>query len=117
MIKITKGEKKVFQIDLRQSNGRPFDLTPYDRFKVEFPLGSGAGLLINQTANGNGSVVSVLGNSILGILQVTVGPNDTKLLTPGERLYIDLEIDNGSTPAPKRERFIDALNVIDSNIP
>ena len=115
MINIDKGEKKVFEIDLRLKNGRPFNLTGYDKLKVGFLKdGETEKLQISQTVNANGSVVAILGNEILGILEITVGAADSALLTPKERLAIDIEIDKAATPGPLRERFLDALNIVDS---
>lgn len=114
MINIDKGEKKVFTIDFRLSNGRPFDLTGYDKFRASIPKGSGEKLEVTQTVNANGSKVEILGNPILGILQVTIGKVDSNALEVGERLALDVEIDKTATPGPTRERFLDALNVIDN---
>lgn len=116
MITIDRGEKKVFEIDLRLKNGRPFDLTGYDVLKAAIPKGEGAKLEINQTVNPNGSSVAILGNPLLGILQVTLGKLDTSALAPGERLHLDIEIDKAATPGPVRERFLDAINVVDSDV-
>ena len=116
-IRINKGEKKQFEIHLRKENGDPFDLTGYDKFRVALPKGSGQALTVTQVANGNGSVVAVLGSATLGVLQVTVGRLDTAALVAGDRLSIDLEIDVTATPAPRRERFVDSLAVIDNLIP
>jgi len=114
MIKIDKGEKKIFYVDLRLANGRPFDLTGYDKLRASIPKGSDDKLEITQTVNGNGSLVEVSGNVILGVLKITVGKNDSKNLVEGERLYLDIEIDKTATPGPIRERFVDALNVVDN---
>jgi len=114
MITIDRGEKKIFEIDFRLKTGRPFDLTGFDRFKVCLPIGSGSKVELTDVANANGSIVEILGNAILGILKVTVGPDDTLKLVADQRLYIDVEIDKSATPGPIRERFLDALNVTES---
>jgi hypothetical protein len=114
MITITKGEKAVFTIKLRDKDGDPFPLTAFDRFKVAMPIGSGAGVEITQTANSSGSVVAVDGNPLLGKLSIVMNKADTAKLLAEDRLPVDVELDNSVTPNPKRQRFTNALNVVET---
>lgn len=106
---ITKGEKAVFSVYL-MSNGRPFDLTSFDEFKICID-GDADVIEVSQTANAAGSVVEKVSPDVLGHLKVTLFPVDTLNLREGFGQDADIEIDNSSSPAPKRRRLHKALNV------
>lgn len=112
-VKIIQGENAVFTIKLRDEAGDPFDLTPYDKFKVCLPTPSGA-VTISEIANANGSIVTVDGISELGKLKVQVKAADSLQLTVDERMNIDLELDNAGTPDPRKARFENVLTVLTS---
>ena len=100
-IVITQGEKAEFDIFLKNENGRPFDLTAFNTFKVVLDK-DGTNLTLTQVANGNGSVVAKISPDVLGNLRVTVGPTDSNTLKLGELTNLGIELDNSSTPNKKR---------------
>ena len=116
MINITKGEKSVFEIKLRDADGDPFDMSGFDKYTVCIPVGQGQGLKVTEVQNANGSVVAAITGQLYRGLAVTLGPGDTANLEADDRLYIDIELDNASTPSPKRQRFKNAVNVVDTCI-
>jgi len=108
---ISQGETVTFDVDIRQSNGRPFDITGFDKFKICF-----AGLEITETVNANGSIVTIGGvDGRDGILTVLAKAAETKDLTPDERIPLDWEIDVAATPDPIRKRIPDAINIIEND--
>jgi len=111
MITITKGEKAVFDIKLRDELGDPYDLTNFDQFTVCLPKGSGSSLEITEVQNANGSVVAKITGKTYQGLTVTVGADDTSELEEEQRLSISVELDNAATPNPKRIVLKNALNV------
>jgi len=114
-VTIIQGENAVFTIKLRDSEGDPIDLTPYDKYKVCLPTDtSGGSLDVSEVANGNGSIVTVDGDNLLGKLQIQIKAADTLSLLEEERMSIDLELDNAGTPAPKRAKFQNVLTVLSS---
>jgi len=100
-IVITQGEKAEFDVFLKNENGRPFDLTSFNTFKVCLDTG-GVSLTVTQVANGNGSVVSKVSPDVLGNLRVVVGPVDCETLKVGDLTDIGIELDNSVTPNKKR---------------
>jgi len=111
MITITKGEKAVFDIKLRDELGDPYDMSGFDEYKVCLPTGSGGTLEITQNQNANGSVVSSISGETYQGLNVTVGSTDSATLTEEDRLSISVELNNAATPNPKRAVLRNALNV------
>jgi len=111
-VEIYKGGNSVFTIRIKDEDGEPFDLTPYDKYSVCLPNTDGTTLTITEVAGANGSVVALLGNAILGKLQVTVKKLDAADLEEDERMDLDLVLDNASSPDPKAKRFKNVLTVI-----
>lgn len=111
MINITRGENKVFTIRIKDQDGDAFDLTNFDEFDVCMPLPGGSKLTISEVANGNGSVVAILGAAINGKLQVTVNNADTTSLNVDERQDIGVILNNAATPNPKPKNGEGVLNV------
>lgn len=100
-ITITQGEKAEFEIFLKNENGRPLDLTGFDKFLVCLQT-DGTALSITETINANGSIVEKVAPDVLGILKVTVAPTDSDTLRLAELTDIGLELDNVATPNKKR---------------
>src|SRR3990172_4159356 len=113
-IEITKGEDAVFTIKLRNEFNDPFNLTNYDKFQVCLPKTDGSFLNITDVANINGSVVEIIGDPLLGKLQVTVDEVDTATLRVDERVDVDIELDNLAMPSPRRKRLKNVLTVVSS---
>lgn len=111
MVRIVKGENATLTIKLRDSEGDPIDLTPYNKFKVCLPTVGSSPLEITETPNTAGSSISVSGNVLLGKLVVNVKAADSETLNAMERQDIDLELNNSVTPNPRRARFKGILNV------
>jgi hypothetical protein len=111
MVRIVKGENATFTIRLRDQDGDPFDLTPFDQFRVCLPGIGETPVQVTETVNVSGSVAAVAGNPILGKITVTVKAPDTGVLGFGERQDVDLELNNATTPNPRRTRFKAVLNV------
>ena len=116
MIRIIKGGTKEFFVELFDEDDRPFDLTAFDEFKVCFP-NDGSPVEVSEVANANGSVVALEGNALLGVLKVTLNGVDSATLEVDERTPLDIELNKsgGGADVPIRERFDNAVNVIDSS--
>jgi hypothetical protein len=108
---ITQGENAVFTIKLRDEEGDPFDLTAYDKFSVCMPKSDGDTLEVTEVANANGSIVTVLGDALLGKLQVAVKSGDTSDLLADERLDIGVKIDVAASPDPRIKTLKNVLTV------
>lgn len=113
-VTVIQGENIVFTIKLRDSEGDPFSLASFNKYKVCLPGADGTPIEVTEVANANGSIVTVDGNNILGRLQVQLTAVDTALLLVEERTDIDLEIDNAGSPAPRKAKFRNVLTVLDS---
>lgn len=109
-ISIIKGEQKSFVINLTNSDGAPFDLTPYDKYRVCIATNTGE-VSISEVALASGSVVNVQGDPILGMLTVLMQPAETSQLKEGSRQTIDVEVDIAASPAPRRSRIKESLTV------
>ena len=109
-VTIIKGEQKKYSIRLTDKNGAPFDLTTYDLQKVCIRTAQGE-VSITETPNPNGSVVNIIGDPVLGELEVLMQPADTNALNEGSRQTIDVEIDISSTPSPRRSKLEEVLTV------
>ena len=115
MINITQGENKTFTVTVRDQDGNPFDLTTFTKFKVCLLLVDGATYLeVTEVANANGSVVAILGNPILGKLQVTLNFNDTASLFVGTGLDVGLVLNNAGETDPRPKRGEGVLNVYEA---
>jgi len=112
-VTIIQGENSSFTVKLRDGNGDPFDVTAFDKFKICLQ-GANAPIEITEVANVNGSIVTLGGNSILGLLTVQIKSQDTLLLLEEERMDIDLELNNAATPNPRRAKFKNVLTVLSS---
>lgn len=110
MINITRGEKKIFTIKIKNQDGDAFDLTDFDEFEVCLPKASGK-LSLTEVANVNGSIVELVAPAINGKLQVTIFPTDTSLLNVDERQDIGVKLNNSVTPNPKSKLGEGILNV------
>jgi hypothetical protein len=110
-INVTQGENKVFTVKLRDANGDPFDLTSFTKYKVCLPLTGGVKLEVTEVANANGSVVALLGNAILGKIEVTLNFNDTASLNEGERQDIGIVLNNAGDTDPRSKNAEAVLNV------
>lgn len=116
MLTITKGEKFTGEIKLRDLNGDPYDVSSFTKIKVCIPKQSGDGLTVSEAVNGNGSVASfITGKTYTGI-NLVLGKDDTAQLYPYDRVHIDVELDNDTGTATKRQRFDNAASVVDSCI-
>jgi len=114
MINITQGENKVFEIEVLDEDDRPFDLTLFTKFKVCLPLVGGTLITLTEVANTNGSVVAVLGNPLLGILQVTLNFADSATLLVGQGQAIGTVLDNAGNTDPRPKLTENILNVLAS---
>ena len=114
MLTITIGEKFTGELKLRDVDGDPFDMSPYDKFKVCIPTGGGGGLVISETQNANGSVLSKITGKTYQGLNIVIGKDDSKGLTEYDRTYIDVELDNAGGTITKRQRIDNAV-VIDGS--
>ena len=102
-VTIIKGEQKSFAITLTNSDGTPFDLTPYDKYRVCIAIISGE-VSISEVPLASGSVVALQGDPLLGTLSVLMEPAETNQLNEGSRQTIDVEVDIAASPAPRRSR-------------
>ena len=109
-VTITQGQQKVFKLNIRTSDGAPYDLTNFTKYTVCLPLNSG-NLDITEVANANGSVVALSGNAEAGTLEVTVNFNDTATLKTGERQDIGVKINNAGDTNPQPLAGEGLLNV------
>lgn len=116
MLTITIGEKAIGELKLRDIEGDPFDMSAYDKFTVCIPSGQGQGIEITEVQNANGSIVSKITGETYQGLNLTVGKEDTKLLTASDRTYLDIELDNTAGTITKRQRIENALIIVDSCI-
>jgi hypothetical protein len=114
MLEITQGEYVELTLKLIDpQTSRPFDLTGYNRFKVCIPSESGH-VEITHTANGNGSVVAINGDEILGEILAKFYPTDSALFKTDTELNVSLEIyKSADSPIkPLRKVFQRAIFVI-----
>ena len=109
-VTIIKGELKTFAIKLTDQDANPFDLTNYDLYRVCIAIPSGE-VSISETALPSGSVVVIVGDPILGTLEVKMQPAETSLLQTGTRQTIDVEVDRSADPGPRRSRIKEVLTV------
>ena len=109
---IVQGERAVIRFLITDLDTKlPFDLTAKDKFLACIELASGSFLSITETPNANGSSFDKLGSSLLGQLELIIGPADTNLLRLDELLNIGYELDNATTPDPLRRNIEKALFV------
>jgi hypothetical protein len=108
---VVQGETSILTLKLRTECGDPYDLSSFDKYKACFALDAGGALELTEVANGNGSIVELLGVAQEGKLKITINSVDTALLKDGAKQDIGLELDNATTPSPLRKNLKDILIV------
>lgn len=94
MYQIIQGGKAIIPIRLTdQSTGDPYDFSPVTEIKTCFQNSDGTELMVTKT----GGAITVVGNPILGKLQIALTAAQTALLNEVDAGTLELAITVGSS--------------------
>jgi predicted DNA-binding antitoxin AbrB/MazE fold protein len=116
VIEGVQGGRIEFNIILVDEYGRPIDTTNYDEFKICIKQSSSSSFDVSQTTTANGSVMTQVGDPMLGEYNVLIVPLDSVSLKDGDRQDIEITLTNTSDAKDVlKEIFKDRLNIKKSN--
>lgn len=113
IVTIDQGEDKPFNIYLYGADGRPFDLTGYDKFTLSLPAKQQSmqnGILITETVSTNGSIITCA-TPTLGVLAVLIKRLDSVAVKSGGNQDGYLQIENTVAVTRKRIKLPGMFNV------
>ena len=106
---VIRGSDRTFTVNLYSKQKlRPFNLTGLTEIKACFPKEDETVLQVALT----GGQITVLGDPVLGVIQIELTDSDTSLLAVGEDQDFEVQVDIGATRSIVQ--FLESLTVVES---
>lgn len=110
---IVQGSDRTLKLTIRESNGDPLDLTAVTEITACFKKPDGTFLQVTLS----GGRVSVVGNPLLGKIEVSLTDVDTAAIEAGVKVDFKVLLDQGTHPGGTRRvvRFDQQIDVLDGD--